>query len=254
MQDFGYQVIIPRLEQTLAQDKEYVIVDFGDRKEKVRLHDYGRIYEIPGLYEEIFIRRLKYNSPQVISTMLSDVVEESGSSMRDCRVLDFGAGNGVVGKEIRERGCDLIVGIDILPEAKDAANRDRVGVYENYYIMDLSQINRRAVAELRRYHFNTLITVGSLGFRDIPPQAFMNAFNLIEDEGWVAFSIKDRFLKSEDDTGYKATLEAISGDALSIYQTKRYCHRLSLRGERINYIAIIGKKVKSVDASGLLSG
>ena len=41
------------------------------------------------------------------------------------------------------------------------------------------------------------MTVAALGYGDIPPQAFAEAFNLISDHGWVAFNIKDRFLQEE---------------------------------------------------------
>ena len=164
--------------------------------------------------------------------------------MKECRLLDFGAGNGIVGERIRERGGEFIVGIDILPEARVAAERDRPGVYDGYYVMDLTKIDSERVQELLQYDFNALVTVGALGFGDIPPGAFLTALSLIRDDGWAAFNIKDRFLSNGDDTGYRSTLDQIMGKALSVYNTKRYCHRLSLGGEEINYIGIVGRKSK----------
>jgi SAM-dependent methyltransferase len=244
MHGSGYKIIFPESSQQLEQDEEYVIVDFGDRREMLKLHDYRRIYEIPGLYEEIFHTHLMCSSPQIISDMLADSMENQGVSMKGCRVLDFGAGNGTVGERIKEMGCEFIVGIDILPEARGAAERDHPGLYDYYYVMDLTQIDSEQVRDLMQYNFNTLITVGTLGFGDIPPRAFLNALNLIQDDGWVAFNIKDRFLSNGDDTGYRSTLDQIMGKALSVYNTKRYCHRLSLGGEEISYIGIIGQKSK----------
>jgi len=242
MQDSGYRIIFPEPGQQLEQDEEYVIVDFGDRRETLRLHDYGRIYDIPGLYEEIFNRRLMCSSPQILGDMLADSMEAAGASMKKCRALDFGAGNGTVGEIIRARGGEFIVGIDILPQARDAVARDRPGIYDHYHVMDLTQIDSEQVQELRRHDFNTLITVGALGFGDIPPGAFLNAFNLIQDDSWVAFNIKDKFLNNDDDTGYRSALDQIMGKALSVHNTKRYCHRRSLGGEEINYMGIIGRK------------
>lgn len=249
MQNLNYEIIIPDLDGQLEQDEEYIIVDFGSRQEKVRLHDYGMIYNIPGLYEEIFYNRLKCNSPKVICNMLIDVLAERGCSIESRRVLDFGAGNGMVGEQIRERGCDLVVGVDILTEAKDAAGRDRAGVYDDYFVLDLSQFDDREVEKLKQYDFDVLITVAALGFNDIPPHAFLSAFNLIKDDGWIAFNIKERFLTREDNTGYQGTFKGISEDALRIYQTKRYCHRLSLAGERLSYVAVVAQKIKDVDLS-----
>ena len=251
--NMDYELIIPDLEHQVEQDEEYVIIDFGNRQEEVKLHDYREIYKISGLYEEIFYNHLKCNSPKVICNMLSDVLEESGCNMENCRVLDFGAGNGIVGEEIMKRGSDLLVGVDILPEAKDAVGRDRPGIYDNYHVVDLNQFDTKEVEKLKEYDFNTLVTVAALGFSDIPPRAFLNAFNLVKDDGWIAFNIKDRFLTEEDDTGYKDILESLSKDKLCIYQTKRYCHRLSLRGERLNYIAVVGQKIKDVNLSELFN-
>jgi len=216
MQDSGYRIIFPGSGQPLEQDEE--------------------------LYEEIFNRRLMCTSPQVLGDMLADSMEAAGVSMQECRALDFGAGNGTVGEIIRDRGGGFIVGIDILPQARDAAARDRPGVYDHYHVMDLTQIDSEPVKELRQYDFNTLITVGALGFGDIPPGAFLNALNLIRDDGWVAFNIKDRFLSNDDDTGYRSALDQIMGKTLSVHSTKRYCHRRSLGGEEINYIGIVGRK------------
>ncbi len=246
-----YKLIIPDIEHQLEQDEEYVIVDFGNRQEEVRLQDYGAIYKIPGLYEEIFYNHLKCSSPKVMCDMLGDVLEESGYSMYNYRVLDFGAGNGLVGEEIKRKGVNVLVGVDVLPEAKDAVERDRAGIYDDYYVIDLSQFDTNEVEKLKEYDFNTLLTVAALGFNDIPPPVFLNAFNLIRDGGWIAFNIKDRFLTKEDGTGYQDILERLSEDEFCIYQTKRYCHRLSLGGERLNYIAIVGQKIKDVNLSEL---
>jgi SAM-dependent methyltransferase len=180
------------------------------------------------------------------------LLEETRGDITDCRVLDFGAGNGMVGEEITKRGGNLVVGVDILSAAKEATERDRAGIYDKYYVMDLDDPDDKDMEKLEQYDFNTLISVAALGFNDIPPHAFLNAFNLIKDDGWIAFNIKDRFLANEDTTGYKETLKSINEDNLNIYERRRYCHRLSLSGKELNYIAIIGKKIKNVDLDKLL--
>jgi hypothetical protein len=44
-----------------------------------------------------------------------------------------------------------------------------------------------------------LVTVAALGFGDIPAKAFIEAFNIIKSEAWVAFNIKDTFFDISDD-------------------------------------------------------
>jgi len=243
------EIELPKSSQQLDQDEEWVIVKRGNRQEKIRLHDYGNIYKIPGLYERIFCQRLKCNSPKV----MCDLLEEARGDMADCRALDFGAGNGMVGEEIMKRGGDSVVGIDIIDEAKEAAERDRAGVYEDYYITDMNELDDKNAEKLRQYRFNTLISVAALGFEDIPPKAFLNAFNLLQNDGWIAFNIKDRFLSNNDDTGYKDIIAGIREDNLTILRKKRYCHRLSLSGEELYYIAIAGKKIRGVNLEEISS-
>jgi len=233
------------MDQQLDQDEEWIIVKGEDKQEKLRLHDYDKIFKHPGLYEQIFYQKLRCSSP----TVICDLLEETKGNIEDCRVLDFGAGNGMVGKEIIKKGGDLIVGVDIIKEAKEAAQRDHGDAYEEYYIIDMAELDKEEAKELRQYRFNTLISVAALGFEDIPPKAFLNAFNLVQKGSWIAFNIKDRFLTEKDDTGYKDIISGISDDNMAILCEKRYCHRLSLSGKELYYIAIIGKKTADVNLS-----
>ncbi len=97
-----------------------------------------------------------------------------------------------------------------------------------------------------RHNFNTLVTVAALGFDDIPTMAFLNAFNLIQEEAWVAFNIRDKFLSENDSTGYSEVLGKIMDENFTILQEKKYCHRLSFAGEEICYHAIVGKKLDNI--------
>jgi len=241
----SYEIVVPDMDQQLDQDEEWIIVKEKGKQEKLRLHDYDRIYKHPGLYEQIFCQKLRCDSP----TVICDLLDETRGNVEGCRILDFGAGNGMVGKEIINKGGNLIVGVDIIKEAKEAAQRDHAGVYKDYYILDMTELGKEEAEELRRYHFNTLISVAALGFEDIPPKAFLNAFNLVQKNGWIAFNIKDRFLSEKDDTGYKNLMSGISDDNLDIIRQKRYCHRLSLSGKELYYIAIIGRKKTDVKLS-----
>ena len=74
---------------------------------------------------------------------------------------------------------EAIVGIDIIKEAKKAVKRDRPEIYDDYYVMDLSQPESHDEEKLNNWNFNALVTVAALGFGDIPTQAFINAFNLV---------------------------------------------------------------------------
>ena len=244
MECVDYRVDYPKKLDGLDQNEEWITLTTDSGREEIRLHDYGRFFEVPGLYEDVVYKRLKCNSPSVVCQGLKTAI---GGRCGDLKVLDFGAGNGIVGECIRNTfPCDMVVGLDIIPEARAAAERDRPGVYEDYYVLDLSQMDVQKEGLLKKWNFNTLVTVAALGYGDIPAQAFINAFNLIENGGWVAFNIKDRFLSDDDETGFRETIDKMMGDSIEISFTKRYRHRLSLAGESLYYHAIAGKKLKNV--------
>ncbi|NQU64306.1 MAG: methyltransferase domain-containing protein [SAR324 cluster bacterium] len=233
--------------EALDQTEEWIRLVADEKSEKIRLHDYGRFFEIPGLYEEVVYRRLKCCSPVTICSLLKDRMLRSGTVPKDLRVLDFGAGNGMIGECFTQIiGCEKMVGLDIIPQAREAAFRDYPGIYDDYYVMDLSRPQEHHQAELKKWRFNTLTTVAALGYGDIPTLAFMNAFNLVEDQGWIAFNIKERFISNDDDTGYRKVLDYLTEDCIELQTTHRYCHRLSLAGDPLFYHAVIGKKLKNI--------
>ena len=51
-------ISFPKNADRLDQDEEWILLTSEDQQKKVRLHDYGEIYNIPGLYEEVVYTRL----------------------------------------------------------------------------------------------------------------------------------------------------------------------------------------------------
>ncbi len=247
MSNSNYKIILPEVQQALDQDEEWITVDFGTHQEKVRFHDYDRIYQIEGLYEKIFYEELKCESPRVLSEMLCNAVEEEQEELKELRILDFGAGNGMVGERLNEFNPELIIGVDILEEAKMAQQRDRAEIYDAYHVLDMGKLEDTKAEQLKAYDFNTLITVAALGFDDIPPQSLINSFNLIEDNGWFAFNIRDKFLTQKDNTGFGAVIDWLSEEHLVIKDEKKYRHRYSVAGEPLEYIAFVGKKLQDIE-------
>ena len=154
-------------------------------------------------------------------------------------MLDLGAGNGMVGEALREHGFEDITGVDITPEAGEAVERDRPGVYAEYYVCDLLD----PPAELAEARFGAMTSVAALGFGDVPPEVFRAAFDHVEDGGWVAFTIKEDFLDGEDESGFAGLISGLlSGGAIEERRRRRYRHRLDVTGAPIHYVAIAGVK------------
>ena len=234
----------------LGQDEVFFYLMNGDSREKIRLHDYDRIFSVPGLYEQVVYDRLKCQSPQMVVNVLKTAVAQSQQSLHELRVLDLGAGNGMVGIELKKQGVSRIVGVDIIPEAKEATDRDNPGVYDEYYVSDFTKLSQDERTVYRSWSMDCLVSVAALGFGDIPANAFLEAFNAISAEGWVAFNIKETFLDRSDDSGFsKLIRELIFSKYLDLYHLQRYRHRFSVEGEPLYYFALGGKKNADVPAS-----
>src|SRR3954468_13360343 len=103
-------------DESLEQDHEWCRVTAGGKTRDIRFHDYDEIYSIPGLYEFLFYERLKCCSPEVVRGLLEAELEGAGVDPGTLRVLDLGAGNGMVGEELADLGVGHITGIDVIPE------------------------------------------------------------------------------------------------------------------------------------------
>src|SRR5690606_14659648 len=143
-----------------------------------------------------------------------------------------------------------IVGVDLLNEARDAALRDRPWVYDHYLAADMTKLSTEQSALLQGYKFNLLCTVAALGFGDIPPRAFFNAFNLVADGGLLAFNIRDEFLKKGVGGAFADLINnMIESGVIEIELLKRYQHRLNTRGEPIFYVGMVAKKIRDIPGS-----
>jgi len=239
-----HRIQFPVLEASkLGQDEVYFYLLDGDKKRKIRFHDYNEIYKVPGLYEQLFYDRLKCQSPSKVAAILHSSVSQSHENLSELRVLDFGAGNGMMGDELKKHGVARLVGVDIIPEAGAATERDRPGVYDAYYIEDFCNLNQETRERIASWSFDCLTTVAALGFGDIPPKAFIEAFNIIQSQGWVAFNIKETFLDHTETSGFSRLMrELIFSEYLDLYHLERYRHRLSIEGKPLYYFAIAGRK------------
>jgi len=226
-----------------TQAEEYCIIEQDGQERRIRFHDYHEIYAIPGLYEHLFHEKLKCTSPDVITRLLIEQINKSSPPISELAVLDMGAGNGVAGEILKQNGVNLIVGIDVVPEAAMAVRRDRPGVYDDYYIEDLRNLTLDIRRELKAKGLNCLITSGALGFGDIPAPAFAAAYNLIAADGWIAFNIKEDFIEERDSTGFSDLVKGmLDSGILDLKVRHRYCHRLSVVGMPLYYVAVVGVK------------
>ena len=243
-----YRVMFPASSSSrLEQDEVFFSLAENDEVRRLRFHDYAEIYKRPGLYEQIFYDRLKCNSPVKVADLLKRALNTVREPVSELRVLDLGAGNGMMGEVLKRDGVARLVGADIIPEARDAAYRDRSEVYDDYYIADFGKLDSEMLEELREWSFDCLTCVAALGFGDIPPRAFFNAMKLVRTDGWLAFNIKETFLDHAEHGGFSRLVrELIFSKHLDVYHLERYRHRLSMEGKQLFYYALVGRMTASI--------
>lgn len=236
-------VAMPELSRSYEQDLEWCVVHLEGAWREIRFHDYAEIYRVPGLYERLFYEILECRSPVVLRDALAADLAKAGTDAAELRVLDLGAGNGIMAEELHRLGVDHVVGVDLLPEARDAALRDRPGVYRDYHALDVTALTADDVAALTANRPNTLTCVAALGFGDIPPECFSAAYNLIADDGWIVFTIKDDFLSDDDTTGFSGLISrSVEQGALELVSTQRYQHRVATDRTPLYYTGVVARK------------
>ena len=225
-------------------DGEYVALrDPTGAEEVIHLHDYARIYDVPGLYERIVQDMLECRSPQVAVDGLADALAQLGIDAAEIVVLDLGAGTGTVGELVTGLEVRSLVGFDALEAARTAALRDRPGIYRDYLVGDLAAPQPQLLASLRRYAPTALISAGAFGGTHAPPAALRNALTLLPVGAPVVFTIDERWTQTDEVGGFRAALaEIFTSGELKLLRRSRFQHRVTTTGTPIYYELVVATK------------
>lgn len=238
------EIALPDPTRMLDQDEEWFLVHQDGEWKRLRLHDYDEVFAIQGLYERLVYDILQTRSPTVIRDIFAEALRRNGANPETLTVLDLGAGSGCVAEELKDLGIATFVGADISGPGAMAANRDRPGLYADYAVGDLCDLPTPESLKLEQYTFNAMTCVAALGFGDIPPAVFAEAFNRVEDSGWIVFTIKADFLEDRaDQSGFSRMIrDLLDKGVLEVVEQQRYQHRVNTAGEGLDYVAFVGRK------------
>lgn len=240
-------VALPEPNVHLPQNEEWLVVELDGEWRRIGMHNYGQLYAVPGLYEKVIYDILGCDSPATVRNLLAQELEKAGVKGSELTVLDLGAGNGCVAEELTRLGARRFVGVDICPESVVAAERDRPGLYQEYVVADLTDLTTEERQRLEKFRYNAFTCVAALGFGDIPPEAFAEAYNLVDDGGWIAFTIKRDFIDAKDPTGFaKLIRRMLDEGVLELANRETFKHRVSTAGDPLLYVAFIGRKRRDI--------
>lgn len=227
--------------------QELIRVAYEDgRTEELRLHEYARVYAIPGLYEWIVQDRLGCRSPQELAAMLAGAVDALGWVRGQVRVLDLAAGNGVSGEALRDHGLTPVLGTDIVPEARQAALRDRPGVYDTYLTLDLLALSPARREQIAALHANALACVAPVGTasQQLPPPALAAVAELLADDALVVY-MHDPLFGDEDEVTERLWGPDTRAELLA---RRRYLHRQTVTGRPYEMDGVVWRLRRSAQA------
>jgi hypothetical protein len=225
-------------------DGEYVALrGAGSDEEIVHLHDYERLYRVPGLYERIVQGLLQCSSPRVAADGLTEALGRLGLDPAGVVLFDLGAGTGIVGELAAAGGVSTIVGVDALEAARTACLRDRPGIYQDYLIGNLAAPAPDLLERLRRHGPTALVSAGAFGGTHAPPAALLTALDLLPSGAPVVFTIDERWMHTDEpDTFGSALARLLSTGPLRPLRRTHFQHRVTTTGAPIYYELFVGVK------------
>lgn len=241
MNQCPYPVYFPE-NNNVSQGKESFIVEIDGKAEEIFFQDYDKIYAIPWLYDRIF-ELVEYNSPTAICEAFNKLLAKQGISSSEIRVLELGAGSGIVGRNLKNMGIGYLTGLDILESAKEAVERDKPDLYDNYYAVDLTQVPQQIEQELKSIQYNCMVVVSATGWDHIPVSGLEKALDIIVPGGWVIYHTKREQQGTKSHAGSVKWIDQMIESGRIELQLQEPCfHRYSINKEAIYYEIIIGTK------------
>ena len=164
--------------------------------------------------------------------MLGRAVDGLGWARRDMRVLDIAAGNGVSGEALAAEGLHPVLGTDIVASVREAALRDRPGLYDRYLTLDLLQMSDVQRAEVASLQANALSCVAPVGRHgsELPPAVLVAAAALLAPDALVVY-MHDPQRGLPDAVTAELWRDGLGGGTeAEELQRRRYVHRRTVNG------------------------
>ncbi|MGA9857367.1 MAG: hypothetical protein WBQ18_05850 [Solirubrobacteraceae bacterium] len=227
---FTAELVAVHDDPAIGDERIRVTFDDGEVRE-LRLHDYAELYALPGVYEQIVQDRLACASPQRLAAMLAAAADGLSWARNGVRVFDLAAGNGVSGEALAAEGLVPVLGSDIVPQARDAALRDRPGLYGDYLTLDLLALTAPQRATVAAAQANALSCVAPVGDHpsQLPPAALTAAAQLLAPDALVVY-MHDPALGVPDPVTEQLWSRSGTSHADQLARV-RYVHRHTVNGE-----------------------
>jgi hypothetical protein len=135
----------------------------------------------------------------------------------------------------------VVVGADGIPEARDAAHRDRPGMYEHYLVGE--RLDGAEVARLvREERLDALVAAGAVGEGHVPVDALGELWSTFPAGSVLALTLKDGGEESGDHDVPDVEGMLAGLDDTEVVVRRRFVHRLSMAGNELEYVVLAAVK------------
>ena len=119
-----------------------------------------------------------YKSPSVITGLVAHYVESQKG-----RILDAGAGTGILGEKLASCGYDNLTGIDLSRAMLDVA--EKKDVYKDLHQMVLGER-----LDFSDNYFSAVVSMGVFTENHAPPESFDELIRITKPGGHIVFSVR----------------------------------------------------------------
>lgn len=142
------------------------------------------------------------DKPYRISPILSARVLAGVLPNKEARILDAGAGTGMVGEALAKLGYSNIVGVDLSEEMLEVARNKQV--YRALHQGNLEEPLKFAATE----NFDAIIAVGVFTFGHVPIEALYNLFPLLKTGGYFLLTVRGDY--HDDNPAVREVIKGLS--------------------------------------------
>lgn len=146
-------------------------------------------------YDQDLVDVLGYRGPRKAADVLSAYVPQDG------RILDAGAGTGLVGQALYDAGYRHLVGVDLSPSM--LAHARRKGVYASLHRWDLSRPLPCCDGS-----FDAVVCVGVFTYGHVQADCLPELLRVTRSGGHLAFSLRPEFYECSRFKAVLASLES----------------------------------------------
>ena len=130
-------------------------------------------------YDEDIVEELGYAGPKHAAEVFARQVPKQS------RVLDIGAGTGLIGVALHAEGYRNLEALDVSPEM--LAHARRKAVYKAYHEMGLGD-----PSDIEAHAYDAVISIGTMTLGHIGPNALKEMIRITRPGGYVVFSLVPR--------------------------------------------------------------